>query len=113
MAEALRYVVLYHDGVAEPHYDLMFEDPAGGDLRTWRSPAWPIGTHTPLEKLADHRREYLDYEGPVSGDRGFVRRVESGTYKSWPQFLEDEVFDLWLDGPTKTHLWLLAPPQHA
>ena len=27
-----------------------------------------------------HRCEYLQYEGPISGNRGFVRRVESGVY---------------------------------
>lgn len=30
------------------------------------------------ERLADHRREYLTYEGPVSGGRGRVRRVAEG-----------------------------------
>ncbi len=31
--------------------------------------------------LPDHRREYLDYEGPVSGDRGHVRRVAAGSFE--------------------------------
>ncbi len=31
-------------------------------------------------QLADHRLAYLDYEGPVSGDRGSVRRLDSGTF---------------------------------
>ncbi|MEO1007932.1 MAG: hypothetical protein AAFX79_05160 [Planctomycetota bacterium] len=30
------------------------------------------------ERLADHRRRYLDYEGPISGGRGRVSRVASG-----------------------------------
>ena len=30
----------------------------------------------------DHRRMYLDYEGEVSGQRGSVRRVDSGTYRA-------------------------------
>lgn len=30
------------------------------------------------EHLADHRADYLDYEGPVSGDRGIVRRLARG-----------------------------------
>jgi hypothetical protein len=30
------------------------------------------------QRLADHRRVYLTYEGPVSGGRGRVRRVASG-----------------------------------
>jgi CRP-like cAMP-binding protein len=32
-----------------------------------------------VQALPDHRREYLDYEGPISGDRGYVRRVAEGT----------------------------------
>jgi len=32
------------------------------------------------EQLADHRLAYLDYEGPVSGDRGAVKRLDFGSY---------------------------------
>jgi hypothetical protein len=32
------------------------------------------------ERLADHRLAYLDYEGPVSGDRGSVRQLDAGTF---------------------------------
>jgi hypothetical protein len=32
------------------------------------------------KQLADHRLAYLDYEGLVSGDRGSVRRLDSGTF---------------------------------
>lgn len=31
------------------------------------------------ERIQDHRRLYLGHEGPVSGGRGSVRRVASGT----------------------------------
>jgi len=75
----LRYVVLRHEGVIPPHYDLMFETAAGSKLATWRSEIWPINRPVSLERLGDHRRDYLEYEGPLSGDRGFVRRVTSGT----------------------------------
>lgn len=30
------------------------------------------------QRLVDHRSLYLSYEGPVSGDRGSVRRVANG-----------------------------------
>ena len=76
--ERLRYVVLRHDGVADPHYDLMFETSPGSSLATWRSGEWPPRPGTPLIHLNDHRAAYLSYEGKVSGDRGFVRRVYSG-----------------------------------
>src|SRR5947209_2180738 len=78
---ALRYVVLRHEGIDDPHFDLMFETSSGSALATWRSPQWPIERETILTRLADHRREYLDYEGPVSGGRGHVRRITSGFYR--------------------------------
>ena len=77
----LHYVILRHDGIPDPHYDLMFEREPGGPLLTLRSPNWPILNPTPVEPLPDHRRDYLDYEGPVSNNRGDVRRVQSGTYQ--------------------------------
>ena len=30
-------------------------------------------------RIGDHRKAYLDYEGPVSGGRGDVTRVDRGT----------------------------------
>src|SRR4051794_29909895 len=66
-----RYVVLRHDGIDDPHFDLMFESGPVNKLWTWRSKAWPVRVGDELTRLSDHRREYLDYEGPVSADRGF------------------------------------------
>ena len=76
----LRFVVLQHSGFGDPHFDLMFETSPGSPLATWRCDQWPFGEQPNLEPLGDHRRAYLDYEGPVSGNRGTVRRVESGTH---------------------------------
>ena len=73
-----RYVILRHDGIDHPHFDLMFETAPGSQLATWRSDVWPITRPTPVERLPDHRAAYLDYEGPVSNNRGRVSRVESG-----------------------------------
>jgi hypothetical protein len=33
------------------------------------------------ERLADHRLAYLDYEGPLSGERGNVTRIDGGTFE--------------------------------
>lgn len=60
----------------------MFETPGG--LRTWALPApLPADQNCQQEvlRLADHRPAYLDYEGPVSGERGSVERIESGTFE--------------------------------
>ncbi len=78
--DVLRYAVLRHEGILEPHFDLMFETSPGSPLATWRSPAWPLRADTPLTPLPDHRAEYLTYEGPVSGNRGHVRRVAAGRH---------------------------------
>jgi hypothetical protein len=73
-----RFVILEHDH-PELHWDLMLED--GGRLRTWRLAEAPEGGHAIAARaIPDHRLAYLDYEGPVSGGRGTVRRWESGTY---------------------------------
>jgi hypothetical protein len=74
----LRYVVLHHQGVADPHFDLMFEWRNDGPLTTLRYSHWPPIDPDRFERLPDHRRQYLDYEGPISGGRGFVRRVAFG-----------------------------------
>lgn len=75
----LRYAVLHHTGHGEPHFDVMVERAPGGPLRTWRVPRWPTEPGDPWTPLPDHRRVYLDYEGPVSEGRGEVRRVAGGT----------------------------------
>jgi hypothetical protein len=74
-----RFVVLRHDHPAL-HWDLMLE--AGEVLRTWRlsAPLSPEGGAVEAAPSFDHRRMYLDYEGPVSGDRGSVVRQEHGTF---------------------------------
>lgn len=76
---ALRFVILAHDH-PQPHFDFMLE--TGSFLRTWRLDHWP----TPNEvqeaiALSDHRLAYLEYEGPVSGQRGSVTRLDQGTYE--------------------------------
>jgi len=76
---ALRYVVLHHTEIDQPHYDLMFERQSDAPLTTVRCSAWPPAEGATFEPIADHRAAYLDYEGPISGNRGRVTRVESGT----------------------------------
>lgn len=61
--------------MAAPHYDVLFETTPGGPLATWRAERWPPRSGDYLVRVADHRSAYLTYEGPVSGDRGVVRRV--------------------------------------
>ncbi len=62
------------------HWDFLLELPGQELLAAWRLSENPIGRTEPVpaECIADHRRLYLDYEGPISGGRGFVRRVDRG-----------------------------------
>ena len=48
---------------------------AGDVLKTWALPQPPQpGVEMECTALADHRLAYLDYEGPLSGNRGAVTR---------------------------------------
>lgn len=74
-----RFAVLHHSGVEPDHYDLLFEASPGSALVTFRLEQFPILRDQFATKLRDHRRMYLDYEGPVPGDRGRVDRVAEGS----------------------------------
>lgn len=54
--------------------------PVAAGLTTFRCPERPDLSADPmeLELLGEHRRVYLDYEGPVSGNRGTVRVLAKG-----------------------------------
>jgi hypothetical protein len=90
----LRWVLLWHECTLDyrdgPHWDLMLEREGVADerrLATWSLSELPAGwpgaaadAPSVVDAIAldDHRAAYLDYEGPVSGDRGAVTRVASG-----------------------------------
>jgi hypothetical protein len=74
-----RFVILEHDHPVL-HWDLMLE--AGDVLRTWRLDTPPApGRAVCAVPIGDHRKAYLDYEGPVSGQRGRVKRWDWGVYQ--------------------------------
>ncbi len=73
-----RFCILLHD---HPywHWDFLLE--LGDHALCWRLFRQPC-CDEPIaaEQLPPHRLLYLDYEGPVSHDRGTVKRIASGTY---------------------------------
>jgi len=75
--ETLRYAVLRHEDIPEPHYDLLIEISRQAPLLTFRCDDWP--PVAPPLRQGDHRRIYLTYEGPISDNRGSVRRIAQGT----------------------------------
>ncbi len=80
----LRFAVLWHHQIDEPHYDLLVEMRPGSDLSTWRSPVWPVVETTTLQRLKEHRRIYLQYNGLLTEGRGRVDRVAEGTCRVTP-----------------------------
>jgi len=77
-----RFVILHHRAVLGDHWDLMLE--RGDVLWTWqllRDPTDRANFPIPARRIDDHRLAYLTYEGPISGDRGTVRRIDAGTYR--------------------------------
>jgi len=79
-----RYVVLEHrtaGGSGRPdHWDVMLETSAA--LLTWESPPFLAAPSVwGVLPLAPHRLVYLDYEGPISENRGCVRRLDRGQFR--------------------------------
>lgn len=62
------------------HWDLLLDAPEWERLPTWRLARNPLVSagDIPAERIKDHRRLYLDFEGEVSDGRGLVRRIERG-----------------------------------
>ena len=78
-----RFVLLRHtlpdNSSLATHWDFMLEH--DGALRTWALDAEPVdGLEISALQLADHRLAYLEYEGEVSGGRGWVTRLDRGSY---------------------------------
>jgi hypothetical protein len=74
-----RYAILEHDH-PHLHWDLMLQ--AGDVLRTWRLAAPPAAlSAVEAQPSFDHRLMYLDYEGPISGDRGRVVQWDGGWFE--------------------------------
>lgn len=82
-----RFVILRHEvPVAHgrpSHWDFMLEQ--ADDLLTWSLLEIPgPGQSVPAEALPHHRKLYLDYRGPISGDRGEVQPWDAGRFE-WLQ----------------------------
>lgn len=86
--EEPRFVVLHHhvgpqlNRTSQSHFDWMFQ--VDRTLRTWATPDVGSLDHdfaVDAQSLANHRLKYLEHEGEVAGDRGYVQRVISGTFE--------------------------------
>lgn len=85
---ALPSVALRHtlpDGSWHIDWMLARSPSPAGPLLTFRLPMTlddlPLDAAILVEQLNDHRALYLDYEGPLSDERGFVERVAAETIR--------------------------------
>ena len=110
-----RFAILIHD---HPflHWDLLVEQ--AGVLRSWRllecPDRWLLATRPitlSAEAIPDHRLAYLDYEGPVSRERGSVQRWDSGRVEWLEQ--SEQMIRLKLEGKRLQGMLMLTQPDDA
>jgi hypothetical protein len=78
-----RYVILRHElppGIPRAsHWDLMLESGPELPLLTWAWDELPRADQSVMGLVLEpHRRDYLEYEGEISGGRGRVWRWDEG-----------------------------------
>jgi len=87
LLEPFRFVFLEHD-YPTLHWDILLQQ--GNRLLGWRGDNhghFLNGGH--VVQTSDHRLVYLDYEGPLTGQRGTVKRVDAGRL-TWRHCAENE-----------------------
>jgi hypothetical protein len=84
-------VLLWHETPEGSHHDWMLTDPTlqgdgSPEHSLWTARIMPaslewqkLGSFK-LTQVEHHRQAYLTYEGPISGGRGTVKRVDEGTF---------------------------------
>ena len=81
------------------HYDFLVEN--GTDCLTWKFLKIPLLNKASIEifKQPNHRLIWLSRkEHELSGNRGFVKRIDHGIYKNVSNKLESECCKFILDG---------------
>ncbi|MFN7182188.1 MAG: DNA polymerase ligase N-terminal domain-containing protein [Planctomycetota bacterium] len=93
-----RFVIQQHFLSSDKyHFDLMFEE--NNVLRTFqidRIDNLLEGVKVLGKNIQDHRLIYLDYEGEISGNRGYVKIFDKGYYQVNKK--TDNLFELLLEG---------------
>ena len=81
------------------HYDFLVEN--GIDCLTWKFLKLPLLNQAPIEisKQPNHRLVWLTrLEHELSDNRGFVKRIDHGIFKSVSDKLDSEYYRFILDG---------------
>ena len=98
-----RWILLEHKVYAgnslDIHYDFLVEN--GVDCLCWKFLKLPLLNQTSVEilKQPNHRLIWLSrVEHELSGNRGFVKRIDHGIFKKVSNKLDSECLRLILDG---------------
>ena len=90
---------VYSDSSLDIHYDFLIEN--GIDCLTWKFLKLPLLNQVSIEisKQPNHRLVWLSrIEHDLSGNRGFVKRIDHGIFKNVSDKLDVEYCRFILDG---------------
>ena len=90
---------VYSTNSLDIHYDFLVEN--GTDCLTWKFLKLPLLNSTSVEifKQPNHRLVWLNrIDHELSGNRGFVKRIDHGIYKNVSDKLDSEFYQFILDG---------------
>ena len=90
---------VYSDNSFDIHYDFLVENEI--DCLTWKFLKLPLSNQASVEifKQPNHRLVWLfRKEHELSGNRGFVKRIDHGIFENVSDKLESENFRFILDG---------------
>ena len=98
-----RWTLLKHERmnnkILDVHYDFLLEN--GQDCKTWKLPILPIldGPSVEIFKHSNHRLIWLTTESKLlTNNRGYVKRVDHGIFKSLGVSIESDQFSIILKG---------------
>ena len=90
---------VYSSNSMDIHYDFLVEN--GMDCLTWKFLKLPLFNNpsTEIFKQPNHRLVWLSrLEHELSGNRGFVKRIDHGIFKNVSDKLDSKSFRFILDG---------------
>ena len=100
---------VYSSNSLDMHYDFLVEN--GNDCLTWKFLKLPLLNKPAIEifKQPNHRLVWLSrIEQELSGNRGFVKRIDHGIFKNVSDKLDHEYCRFILDGELLYGLFEIA-----
>ena len=100
---------VYSDNSLDIHYDFLVEN--GIDCLTWKFFKLPLLNQASIEifKQPNHRLIWLSrMEHELSGNRGFVKRIDHGILKNISDQLDSEYCQFILDGELLSGLFEIS-----